>query len=655
MRTALVVARRELREQRAYLVAAAFAALLPLLGPLLAGISRYPANDVRLLAAGIIACTLTVLAAVTLGATVLGRDLADGRIGFYLSRPISSSALWVGKMTAAFALILAMAFIVLAPATVINATMGDQRWAARDVALTLGLLVALGFVLLHLAHAVGVMWCDRSWWPVIDVVLFAGVVYLAWRALHQLMVTFTEAMTIAAVCLAAALALALALAGLVQTMRGRSDLRAGHRWLSLTLWGVLVPATVAAAVYSHWAVTPTPADLRNVIALAAAPRGTWVWVQGEVGGRGNYAFANFAVDTTSTRYVRLGASSSIWAKEAVFTSDGGQALWWEWDGRNAQLMTADLSKPNPVSETTTLTLPGSGGELVLAPGSYRLAILEGKTVSVYALPSLKLLAAARVPGDERSYVQWRWSYFPSKNELRLFLARRDDERAESGTIAILSFDVASRRLQETGRIAQAIGYRRPEVAAGSRDRLLVIQQLDGPSLNWLASLHDGRTGERVAELGTGAASSWAMMRRFLADGRAVVARSKDGQASLHVFSPQGNEERTIPLGNWSTVRSGREVAPGQLVIATGRPAKGETFLRDGGEIVIVDVNAGTVRPLAKGLWPAEFPWWQTLSSVVAREPGSLAAWLFLTRERTLVRLDPATGAQKLILGRQKRS
>jgi len=651
MRTALVVARRELWEQRAYLVAAALAALLPLLAPFLPGISRYPAGDVRLLAAGIIACTLTVLAAVTLGATVLGRDLADGRVGFYLSRPISSTALWVGKMMAAFALILAMAFIVLAPATVISATMGDQRWAARDLALTLGLLAALGFVLLHLAHDVGVMWRDRSWWPVIDVVLFAVVVYLAWRALHQLMVSFTEVMTITAVCLAAALAVALALAGLVQTVRGRSDLRAGHRWLSLTLWGVLVPATVAAAVYSHWAVTPTPADLRNVTALAAAPRRAWAWVDGNVGGRGPYACASFVLDTAGTRYVRLG--TGYWARAAVFTSDGSRALWWESDGREAQLMTADLSQPNPVPEATILTLPGSGGELVLAPAGDRLAILDGMMVSVYALPALKLLAAARVPGGERSYLLWRRSYFLSANELRMFHFRPDDERGESGTLAILSFDIASRRLQETGRIAPATGYEKPELAAALRNRLLVAQR-DRGSLTWLTSLHDGRTGARLAALGT-AASPWAMTRRFLADGRVVVAGSRDGQASLYVFSPEGSEERAISLGRWSTVWSSGEVAPAQLVIATGRSAEGEGFLHHGGDVAIVDVNTGTVRPLATGLRPAEFPWWQTLSSMAAREPGSPAAWLFLTREGALVCLNPATGAQKLILGRQKPS
>ncbi len=41
-----------------------------------------------------------------LGATILGRDLSENRLGFFLSKPVSSLGLWAGKMGAAYALVL---------------------------------------------------------------------------------------------------------------------------------------------------------------------------------------------------------------------------------------------------------------------------------------------------------------------------------------------------------------------------------------------------------------------------------------------------------------------------------------------------------------------------------------------------------------------
>jgi hypothetical protein len=644
MRTALVVARRELWEQRAYLVAAAVAALLPLLAPLLPGISHYTVSDVRMFAAGIIACTLTVLTAITLGVTVLGRDLADGRIGFYLSRPITGSALWLGKMSAALVLVVAVALIVLVPSAATSAVVRDQHWAARDYALTFGVLVALGFLLLHLAHALGVMARDRSWWAILDVVFFVGVGGLAWRALGQL-VAFPELLTPAWVCLVAGLAVALVLAGLAQTVQGRGDLRAGHRRLSLVLWSVLVPLTCAAALYSRWAVSPTPAQIRYVRELVAAPRGTWAWLVGDIGGRGGNAYATFLVDTESRRYVRLSAGLGYWPEAAAFTSDAGRALWWQTDGVTSQLMTADLSRPEPVAEATTLSLRGGGGELVFSPVGDRLAVLEHAAISVYSFPALKLLAAANLPSGESRHLLWHTGYFAGEDELRLLAGTSAEEHGERGTLAILSFDIASRRWQESGRIPTTGTYQRPLVGAAPLDRILLKQEEPNPP-SALVSLHD-RSGARLAALRTDT-WPWMMMRCFLADGRAVVAGSVGGVASLHVFAPDGREERTIPLGSWSAVWSSGEAAPGQLVVVMGQP-------KQVGYVALVDVNAGTVRPLAKGLRPAESWWLPTPGSLAARAPGGSAAWLFVAREGALVRLDLVTGTQRLLFGKQPRS
>ena len=68
------------------------------------------------------------------------------------------------------------------------------------------------------------------------------------------------------------------------------------------------------------------------------------------------------------------------------------------------------------------------------------------------------------------------------------------------------------------------------------------------------------------------------------------------------------------------------------------------------KLAFVDVATGAVSPAADGLVPADrFSWW--FSPVLPpAEAGSPASRLFLDASGALVRLDPATVKQEVLLG-----
>jgi hypothetical protein len=71
------------------------------------------------------------------------------------------------------------------------------------------------------------------------------------------------------------------------------------------------------------------------------------------------------------------------------------------------------------------------------------------------------------------------------------------------------------------------------------------------------------------------------------------------------------------------------------------------------KLVSVDISTGAVSPLADGLVPADrFGWWNS-SVLPPAEAGAPWTSLFLDADYRLVRLDPATGAQTVLLGKGK--
>ena len=66
-----------------------------------------------------------------LGSTIVGRDIAAGRMSFYFARPVGGAAIWFGKLAAAAALVVVSFFIAVAPALIAGPMTVRPIWAGN--------------------------------------------------------------------------------------------------------------------------------------------------------------------------------------------------------------------------------------------------------------------------------------------------------------------------------------------------------------------------------------------------------------------------------------------------------------------------------------------------------------------------------------------
>src|SRR5438270_7127618 len=101
MNATVAIARRELLEKRfVFLAAVAFAALAFVV-PFVPGVHAEQKREAIVVVSTILSVGFTLGLATILGATTIGRDLSEGRLSFYFTRPIPAAAIWSGKLIAA--------------------------------------------------------------------------------------------------------------------------------------------------------------------------------------------------------------------------------------------------------------------------------------------------------------------------------------------------------------------------------------------------------------------------------------------------------------------------------------------------------------------------------------------------------------------------
>jgi hypothetical protein len=110
---------------------------------------------------------------------------------------------------------------------------------------------------------------------------------------------------------------------------------------------------------------------------------------------------------------------------------------------------------------------------------------------------------------------------------------------------------------------------------------------------------------------------------------------------------------SVHLGAAANVVLGGEVAAGRVAVAVNPFKSSDPKSRAAWKLFVVDVASAKIVSSADGLVPADrFSWW--FSPVVPPDEAGLpAATLFLDAGGRLVRLDPATGAQTVLIGRSK--
>lgn len=621
MTGAVAVLRREISERRLLFAGAAMLGLLPLAAPLLPGGYAELRGDMALFLGRILSGVL----ALVLGATVVSRDLAEGRLGFYFSRPLAGGALWTGKFAGAALLACACGLLAAIPGWLAAGAPADSFDLGRLFSWGLAVLS-----LLFLAHAAGVLLRERSAWLLLDFLAACAVLMLIGAARTSSRITGTgifEQILVPGTAFAAAV---LAGASAVQLLAGRTDLRRSRRLLSLCLWPPLLAGAAALAAYSYRAVQAEPQDLVQAKAMVAAPAGPWVAVTGPVAGLPDYQ-PGLLIDTRSGRSVLLPETIAYigqWHSPPAFSADGRRAVWTAGNTRQYTVLSLDLDRPGAKPVVLPVTGDGFSPRLSLSPDGRYLAQINDGRLTVDDLAAGRLVASLDLHSSPRSQETFR---FPGGRVLRLFSSRLSEDDPEGvWNLRIQDLDLQTGRLSSPRILEQPDPPRFMPSADGRR--LLVWGEAG------LLRLHDGATGQKLADLAQ-RLRGWRLT--FLADGRPLVALPHPQGIELLIFQPDGSgEPRRFLLAGIRDLRFGGQPSPGSLVLVTSRHERG--MLQH--ESVQLDLETGRSRPLPAGLKPI-YRWDDPLLS----GPGSVASRLFL-RGDTLVLLDFATGREQALTG-----
>jgi hypothetical protein len=635
MKAFLAVFEREVAERRLLAAAALLLGLVPLAAPWIPGFAQHGGAELRSATALVVALCFSFGLALILGASIIAGDLAASRLGFYFSRPIPGWAVWAGKLAAAAGLALGVGLLIVLPSSLADRRLQLGGWWIEplpgNLAAALVWVAAILF-LVALGHAAGVALRSRSPWLMLDFAALGVTAWLAGVATRRLAVA--GASGAASLATAALLALALAAllaAGAAQVLAGRTDLRRGHRLLSLTLWGTLLAAVLGAQVYAAWVLKVEPGDLESVSLTAVAPRGPWVALEGQARHRAGYA-PQLLLDASSGRFVPTAVPPRDFWLATWFSADGRWAVWLQPQSTGYrgpyELLRLDLRSPRPRPERTRLVYERLPTRLALSADGSRVAVALGRRLTIEEVPSGRLLAAARLP---RALDRFRdFLRFVDSGRVRLF-----------GSDLLTDDDAALRLAFEAGEMRAAGGVVvRTARIEGAAD---VDVSPDGARI--LARRSDGRfavfdagTGAQLAELPPAGERSRAS---FLADGRIALASGGEGK-ELRIFSPAGLPERTFRFPTAMALRVAGEPSPGRLLVATA-PRGPDVARWDIGRTWLLDLATGSARKLGIGLLPAAGPHWG---------PRSAASRLFLKRQSELVVIDLASGRETVLAGRR---
>ena len=615
VRGLMAIAAREVSERAALLGVAAMLAVVPFVAP------RFGLD--RPLLGLFLGAVMVFTAALLTGSSVIARDLAEGRLGFFLARPLPWWSIWGGKMLAALVLTFAAGVIVLGP----SALGGEWRLPAGGRWVT---IVAPGlFALIGIANGLAVAYRARSAWFALDLAM-AGA--LGWAVVHTSRTLMDwGAFPLEPSVLSAALwllASAVTIASAAQLAEGRADIRRGHRILSIVIWSLLTPAALAYTAWGAWVGRFAPADLRTVVSAWPSSNGSWIVAAGRTRWpRPENFIPTVLMDAGGQRFLRVGAAMAV--RGPVFSGDATRAVWVAdaWTGA-PRLMAADLDANHPsVSPVPLPVPPGSVVDIALSGDGANVAVVQSTLATVFKRGSAQALASAAV------HASW-WRPIAFARDGRAHLLSGPADRLSPAVLDVIVLDPATRKATTTGHIStrgHAIEHWGPGAA-----RVAVIDSL-GPRRPSLM-LHDGSTGALIATL-VPEGRTGGIALAFMRDGRLAVVEYGRGVV-LHVFSPEGEESLSLeilPMFGFARVA---EVAPG--VLAVEMPFPGADA---GSDSVLVDVSARRVIRREHGVRPAALSWFARGAPGVPDAEG-----LFIDDRGALVRLDVATGARRVVLG-----
>lgn len=638
MKAFAAVLRRELAERWLIPVAAILLGLVPLAAPFLP-VQGYRGPDLRAGTALALALIVSYLLAVVLGSSVLARDLGERRLGFYFSRPLPGWAIWGGKLAAAFVLALGSGFLVGLPSLLLGDRLDPAGLSWKSgLAANLGLWAGSVSLLIVLANAAAVMIRSRSPWLLLDLGAATALTAVLWVQMSRLAAAGAYgAVMQVQTALLVLLPVILAAASAVQVLRARTDLRRGHRLLSLTLWGLLGLTALAISGYGRWVLAASPEDLFTFRFVVPAPAGTWIAVAGPAERRAGFEPA-FLLDTRTGRSFRI--SASFWTYGSwdgpVFSGDGRRAVWLEHErGRMVPVYVRklDLDRPGARPSPVPIVFAESGPQgFSLSHDGRRLAVIHRERILVMDLATGRVLASVPVPAGGKTWED-RLRFLAS-GALRFYGLRglrEMGEGEEERELRVIDLDPG------TGKVLRSLslpasGELISDLSPDGNRLLLHTRSLTLTSSR--ARIVDLTTGESspiTTQAVTGSAA-------FLDGDRVMVTERGGGKAVLRLLDTRGTELRRYEVPA-DRLRLGGRPAPGFLVLSILPPGSRRSDWASR-RCLLLDLDRGTWRSLVAGMVPAA---WTDLP------PGSLGTRLFFQDRGGLVEVDPATGRQRVIL------
>jgi hypothetical protein len=441
--------RREFAARRDLLWAAVYIAVLIVVVPLWPFISHFERADVRDLMSVGSALGAGLALSIGLGATFFGRDLSEGRLGFYFERPVRSVAVWLGRFLAVLTLVVLFEVLTLIPGwlgssdglTIMMYVGWPKDFGAIGWAVVL--LAGPAFLLL-LAHAVGVMVRARTAWLFLDVIGVVVATMTAWVALRPLVAGgFDRAVQVVGLGIVAGVLIALLLAGVIGLVHGRADLPRTHRFLSTTLWGVLIVTFGGLFGYSTWLMSFGPENFQVAGVGYVSPNGQWVEVEGSAKGRLDVR-RSFLVSADGKRVFPIPGILERRRGLQTFvrvSDDGSRAVWVKpsADGKLGTLWWMDLRTAEFEPVATTITLSGDP-RLEISPDGSSVAFIDNQTLSVFDLREERLLTVVRA--DEPYSLRFRYT---SPDNLRLMETTYEDLYQLEWKRSLAFSDLAVRR------------------------------------------------------------------------------------------------------------------------------------------------------------------------------------------------------------------
>ncbi len=326
--------------------------------------------------------------------------------------------------------------------------------------------------------------------------------------------------------------------------------------------------------------------------------------------------------------------SSVGGNGVAFSPDGKLAVAFEtpfsFDNGPSELVSYDLSGPGiPQPARHAITISSAWeSRTAFSPDSSRLALFSDETLTVYDLPSWKLVAVATA-GFPSVLQGVTAAPVPRQGSRAHLQGQPDGPEASSGGTSILEFDLARKTLQQTGHVpAQAlyasVGFH------GRADARRALAERNFPARPVRRS--NGRRDQGDDRVGDPASHG-----SFLGDGRILVARRGDAQSFLRVYSSEGELQRTCTLSGSRIVVAGPEVRGGKVVLEIWER---RTKQLDAKEVRLFDPATGDLQVLP-GLRPSHY-WWQG-AEAEQRPSGGVTSWFFPDDKGKLVRYDFETG------------